>query len=107
VDLLPLVIVLGLAAQRVAMVVTEDSIFEPVRERVGRGARQGSTREWLANLIMCPWCFGVWAAFAVTGLWFWATDWPGLGEYLVTALAVAGTQVLFHATYRRLEGKSE
>jgi hypothetical protein len=50
---------LALATARLTRLITEDSITEPVRDRVS------ARHELLDELVHCRWCAGVWAAGAV------------------------------------------
>lgn len=98
-------LVLTLAAFRLATLVAEDTIFEPVRRWLCKGTRPRTPKNWACNLFTCPFCFGVWMSFLVVGLYGWVTRWPGFVEYVVTSLAVAGGQVLMTSLFHRLEGK--
>lgn len=55
--------------------------------------RAGGLRTYVNELFNCPWCFGVWVAFALTAAWCWVVlDGVPVVVYLVVALAVAGGQ---------------
>lgn len=66
-----------LGCYRIAMLLTQDSIFQPVREYVGLHRWQW-VRNWLGELVHCPYCMGVWIALFIS-----------LGLYGVTTEALA------------------
>lgn len=85
-------LVYTLAVARVTGLITADSITEPVRDRIVAWLDDtpGSSGEWVATLIMCPWCAGMWVSLIAAPLvWFWG-DWTVM---LVLALALAFSQV--------------
>lgn len=55
------IIVIGLASYRLWRLAGQDSITEPLRDRLNPDG-------WVIGLITCPWCLGSWIAFAVTWL---------------------------------------
>ena len=63
-------------------------------------------RSWVARLISCQWCLGVWAAFGATTVWFVATDQPvetvSVLAAVTTALAMAAGQSLVATVERSL-----
>lgn len=83
---------LALATWRLIRLFTKDSITRFIREqfwdvvKVGRGHRlekpKTGPRRTLADLLGCPWCFGMWAATMVVFF------------YLITPLAVLPVMVL-------------
>lgn len=85
--------VYALAIARVTALVTgQDTITEELNHRAVEWLddRPRTLGAFLAKLITCPWCAGVWlAAFAAPLVWFWG-DHPIL---LVPALALALAQV--------------
>ena len=87
------VVVIALAAQRLARALSTDSITAPMRRRVDElaaGATGASSRRLartLADLLACPVCTGWWTSLAVSALW------PGRMR-LPRGLSVAGMQVL-------------
>jgi Protein of unknown function (DUF1360) len=94
-------VVLVLATYRLARAVAQDDITE--------GARQWVLNHqwtWTYRLISCTHCCGFWLAFAVTGVWYWATDWPGTTEYLILSLAVAGGQSAMATVSHRFDTMS-
>lgn len=60
-------VMLPAATARIARLITRDSITSPIREWIYR--RFGET-SFLARLVECHWCSGVWASIA-TNLWGW------------------------------------
>jgi hypothetical protein len=91
-DLLVL-IVFALAAARITGLIVSDSITEPARDRLigwldDRPATLGS---FIAALIQCPWCAGMWVSFVAAPVaWFWG-DSPLTA---IPALALAISQVI-------------
>lgn len=88
------VIVIALAAARLARVISVDEITAPWRDRLDRSVQQdghsGDRRRLprlLAELVQCPVCTGWWASLAVSALW------PG-SHRLRRGVSVAGAQVL-------------
>lgn len=87
-----LLVIYALAVARVTGLVVQDSITEPVRDRLiaWLDDRPATAGAFLAALIQCPWCAGMWIAMAAAPLvWFWGTS-PVM---LVPALVLAFSQV--------------
>jgi hypothetical protein len=85
-------LIYALAVARLTGLVVADAITEPVRDRlVGwLDDSPGSSGEWFATLIQCPWCAGMWISLAAAPLiWFW-WDSPVM---LIPAIALAFSQV--------------
>ncbi len=84
-------VVYALAVARVTGLITTDSITEPARDRLvgwldDRPATMGS---FIAALIQCPWCAGMWVSLIAAPLvWFWG-DSPVM---LIPAIALAFSQ---------------
>lgn len=72
-DWLTIALALGLAA-RLTRLITLDTITQPIRDRL---------KGFLAALVECPWCSGVWVAVAVGLSWLW---WADQTWWQVTAL---------------------
>jgi hypothetical protein len=88
------VVVLALAANRLARAIAVDEITEPVRDRVDAWARRGSAgRERLAQLVHCPTCTGWWTSLALSLVV------PGRRR-LLRGVAVAGGQVMLSLAER-------
>lgn len=98
---LVVVLLLALAAFRLARLVAIDTLLDPPRAALYRWAwvdqgpeadpvpRAGTWRIYTYELATCPHCLGVWFAVAV---WFtWYRRWPGWTDLVVIA-AVAGAQ---------------
>lgn len=102
----PGLIVVALAAYRVARLVALDTISLPFRERLfsfaydeehpveGDGewvaAPRAGWRTWLYDLFTCPLCVGVWVSAGLYAAWrWWDTD-PV--RAVIVVLAVAGAQ---------------
>jgi hypothetical protein len=85
-------LIYALAVARVTGLIVADSITEPARDALlgwldDRPATLGS---FVAALIQCPWCAGMWVSLVAAPLvWFWG-DSPVM---LIPALALAFSQV--------------
>lgn len=104
-SVLVFVLVLGAATYRAARLVAVDGISEPLRAWVDQwawdeeggddstGAPRGKVRPWLAELINCPFCVGVWLGAGLIGVWqCW--EW---GRWGVILLAVTGVQAFLQS----------
>jgi hypothetical protein len=95
------VVVIALAAARVARAISVDGITEPLRDRLrGRAASDGDGKlqkasELLVDLVCCPVCVGWWASLTMSALW------PG-GNRLRRGVSVAGAQVMITFAERLL-----
>ena len=62
----------GLATYKLAKLITRErgpfGIFEETRRYFGRRANEGMGWEFLAELINCPYCLGLWIAIGITRL---------------------------------------
>lgn len=84
-------LVYALAVARVTGLITTDTITENARDSLitRLDDRPQTMGAYLATLITCPWCAGMWVSLAAAPLvWFWG-DSPYL---LVPALALALSQ---------------
>ena len=88
------VVVIALAADRIARAISSDAITEGWRERLARAATSNNgdrshraVARWISELVHCPVCTGWWTSLALSALW------PG-GLRLRRGLSVAGAQVL-------------
>lgn len=86
---------LTLGAFRLWRLLSVDTIFEKPRRwvvRLGPDWREegdpvpDTYREYLAVWLMCPWCSGMWIAFAVWGAW---QLWPHWTEVAMVPLAIS------------------
>ena len=68
ISLIPL-IVLALATFRLTRLITKDKILEHLRENIKKN-KNNSFIYTIHELVICPWCVSIWAALAVTGLYF-------------------------------------
>lgn len=87
-----LLVIYVLAVARVTGLIVSDTITEPVRDRVigWLDQRPATAGSFLAALIQCPWCAGMWVAFAAAPLvWFYG-DTPVM---IVLGLVGAFSQV--------------
>ena len=88
-----------LAIYRLAMLVSQDILTAGIRNQLGKrvaGKPPYSLSWYLAELINCPYCTGVWialvCAFLITNEW---------QEWIVIWLALAGGQAFLHSLGRR------
>ena len=87
-----LLIVYALAAARLTGLITTDDITEDVRHKIvgWLDDRPKTLGSFLAALIECPWCCGMWIALLGSPMvWFWG----GSPVMLIPALALASSQV--------------
>lgn len=87
-----ILVVYALAVTRLTGLVTLDAITEDFRDRAidWLDDRPRTLGAFVATLITCPWCTGVWVSMAAAPLiWFWG-DHPLL---LIPAMALALAQV--------------
>lgn len=84
-----------LATWRIARIVTKDTVSDQARKIVGKqaaGKKQYSPEWYLAELINCQFCVGVWASILVA---FLVSDHKkGVKSYLLNFMAIAGGQNL-------------
>lgn len=86
------VVVFSLAVARVTGLIVQDTITEPIRDRlsVWLDDRPKTLGSFLAALLECPWCVSVWvSAVAVPLIWLYGQQ-PVM---LVPAMALAFSQV--------------
>ena len=83
-----------LACYRIAMLVTQDTIFQPIRD-IFLFHRWNWVRNWLGELITCPYCFGVWVALFIS-LGLYGFTWDALVWWLPIAGGQAFMQSLGH-----------
>lgn len=87
-----LLVIYALAVARVTGLITIDAITEDARDAVigWLDDRPKTLGNYLATLIQCPWCSGMWLALIGSPMvWFWG-DSPVM---LVPAIALAFSQV--------------
>jgi len=87
-----LLVTYALAVARVTGLIVADSITEPARDRLiaWLDDRPGSLGAFIAALIQCPWCAGMWVSLLAAPL-VWA--WGGHPALFVPALALAFSQL--------------
>ena len=85
-------LVFSLAGARVTGLIATDKLTENLRDDfVGwLDSRPRTLGAFLAAMIRCPWCAGMWVALAEAPLVWWFGDRPWM---LVPALALAFSQV--------------
>jgi hypothetical protein len=74
-------VVYGLATARLTGLITDDAITEPARQWILRHLPLHAPGPFLAALLDCPWCAGVWVAAMVAPFALWtptttAALWP-------------------------------
>lgn len=86
-------VVLVLATARLTRVISKDNIFAPVSDWV---TRKFGAHSFLANLINCHWCVGVWVSGAtnayalfIAALFGVITPWVAIALWPILAPAVA------------------
>ena len=85
-------LIYALAVARVTGLIVADSITEPARDALlgWLDDRPKTLGSFVAALIECPWCAGMWVSLVAAPLvWFWG-DSPVM---LIPALALAFSQV--------------
>lgn len=90
----------SLAAYRLAELVAIDVIAQPLRSVFGRfaaGKRQGGLAWYLAYLVNCPYCLGIWFA-AVLALLLQPNS---ILQYLLYWFGVAGAQTMLQSLVGR------
>lgn len=90
-----------LACYRLAMLVTQDAVAGQFRSYFGLH-RRAWVRNWLGELVHCPYCFGVWAA-AVLALILYGPKWITLLYWL----AIAGGQAFMQKISDGMGGLEE
>jgi len=78
-------ILLILACYRIAILITYDEIFKPIRNWIGTHPKP-IIREWLGYLVHCPYCVGFWVALGLS-LYYYPDNW------VLMTFAIAGGQV--------------
>lgn len=109
-ELSPFVFVVAvLASYRVTRLWLYDTIAAPFNRWVMTrliGDTANKFRWWLANLLVCQWCLGVWVGFGAAAIWFTAADeWHGIDSivgWLGVSLAIAAGQSFLHLLEDRL-----
>ena len=87
-------IVLTLATYRLAQLVAQDVISEPLRAWISkRGAALEDLsllRRWLSYLVHCVICVSVWAGLGLAALWWYVP----VSHWLIYGLAASGGAVV-------------
>lgn len=87
----------ALADYRLATLVSKDQITAPVRDFIGIKAAGGSPSwKFIADLVNCPYCLGVWF-----GLFVWVLSHFNLGRVFMEIFAIAGFQDYLQSTLER------
>ncbi len=86
-------VLLGLAAYRTWRLIAEDTITEPVRQRLVR-------REYVSELVSCPWCLGSWIAAVWWACWYL---WPHTTSAVAAPFAIAALVGLVASVVGALE----
>lgn len=106
---LALIVILALAVYRVTRVVTVDKISDPWRKWLYAKVQNAdpdhrSVARWAYTLLTCPFCVSVYGALLATAfaVWLILPTWPGVGEFLVAWVAIAGAVALMASADARL-----
>jgi hypothetical protein len=88
-----ILVIYTLAAARVTGLITTDTITEEIRDNLigWLDDRPKTLGRYLATLITCPWCAGMWVSLIAAPLLWFAGHSPYL---LVPALALAISQII-------------
>jgi hypothetical protein len=112
-------LILCLATFRLTSVVSEEKVARCLRAPFCKKVRvedeEGSVREEevpyedgfrrsMGELILCPWCTGIWIATALTFFWLLA---PGLARVCALAFAVAAGGLLFQILAKLMDRTRE
>jgi hypothetical protein len=65
---------------------------------------EGGLRKTMGELILCPWCTGIWIATALTFFWLLA---PGIARVCALAFAVAAGGLLFQILAKLMDRTRE
>ncbi len=84
-------ILLALATYRLTHLIVYDYVFNFLRDYVGRFER--GPLKTVADLISCPWCTGIWAAFVLSFLYFLTP----YAWFFIFVIALAGAAIFFRA----------
>lgn len=84
-------LIYALAIVRVTGLVTTDTLTESLRDGIigWLDDRPRTLGKYLATLITCPWCAGMWVSLAGTGVW-WL--WGDVVPVFLLALSLAFSQ---------------
>jgi hypothetical protein len=84
-------LIYALAVARVTGLIVADSLTEELRDGIVARLddRPHTLGSYLAKLIECPWCAGMWVSLVAAPLVWFFHDWPVM---LCTALALAFSQ---------------
>jgi len=85
-------VMLALADYRLSLIVSKDKISEGLRAQIGRKASGSRQWQFVAELVNCPYCVGVWGALFLT-----MASKVRPGKALINVLAVAGLQDILHS----------
>jgi hypothetical protein len=81
------------ANYRLSRLVSQDEIFKPIRAAIGKAASgkgENHPAYWLAELVYCPYCLGVW--FAVILAWLTRKGKFHPSAFILRTFAIAGGQ---------------
>ena len=80
-------ILLGLAAFRATLILTTDTITQPLREKIWSKWPPSTTFGYFWT---CNWCTGTWVAAVFTVFWYIAPDWLVMVSLFLALSAVIG-----------------
>lgn len=93
-----LIVLAIFATYRLAELVAIDVLFQPFRNYLGKHVTIGKHNAWwwVAELINCPYCLGIW--FALPLAFLCATEWQYV---LLSWFAIAGGQTFLESLSER------
>ena len=77
------------AVYRLAQLITLDEISEPMRTHLAKRANKNKLNNWMAILVHCPYCVGIWLSIPVAIFYAYTST---LAMGLVSLFGVAGAQ---------------
>ncbi len=80
-------LIMALAVYRLALIPSKDTISNGFRDAIGRKAAGSRAWKFLADLVGCPLCLGVWFSGLILLLWI-----IPYGKLVVYLFAIAGAQ---------------
>lgn len=78
-------LLLILVTYRIALLITWDEIFKPIRNYLGVHSNK-IIREYVGYLVHCPYCLGIWIAL-ILAIIYYSENW------LLMTFAIAGGQM--------------
>ena len=93
-------LIYALAVFRLAELISKDLIFESFRRWVGRRAAAGRVLKFIADLIFCPLCIGMWLSFPAALLFgYFILGWISVTDVVTIWLGMSGLQYLLSSLF--------